>query len=376
MKDPHNKFLNTMTKDFFTYLNSTNSNNFFNVSIKIFAILDIITTVLIGLFSLLAPNLQVSIFKKEPTLVILIIIVLIMIGLSFRPLTKHILVNSFRFIFGVAITSFILYSCFIFLNWYLNNMEGTFSYRFLTFTKKASLEEKLELYTTLLTQMIEAIKNTHPACGTYIEKSISIYNPSTVKLMSTPYNLIPELAENNILLAKANYYEMINKVTTVPKMHNSNILKQITLWTFVGICALTGAYFIWNFNAISTLTGYLKKTLGNLSDTQTEVLKMASQLRKDVLTDLKASEDFLVLCTVTTKLIKRVTTLEQGVGFFTTEMSNTVNLLQTVIRPCIQATFVGVKTIHPDIASIVFQSLSPEQKDYIAATSKIIFKFK
>ena len=50
-----------------------------NVIIKVFAILDILATLIVGGVALFAPGLKVFIFQKEPTVVILIIFIIILL---------------------------------------------------------------------------------------------------------------------------------------------------------------------------------------------------------------------------------------------------------------------------------------------------------
>lgn len=104
--------------------------------ITIFSVIDIIATILIGLFAILAPNLHVIAFKKEPTIVVLIIVVVVMITLSARPLIQKQTLTLPRLFIAAAITMFFLYTIYSFSKWYLYHPEGSYSFRFLSIAKK------------------------------------------------------------------------------------------------------------------------------------------------------------------------------------------------------------------------------------------------
>lgn len=87
------------TSKFLSIINTNNNNNLIGFGIKIFMLIDILATVLIGLLSFLTPNIQVIVFKREPTIVILIIILIIVIK--------------------AFITLCIIYSVFTFISWYI-----------------------------------------------------------------------------------------------------------------------------------------------------------------------------------------------------------------------------------------------------------------
>lgn len=90
--------------------NITTTNPIYSQSVIIFTIIDIIATFLVGMTTLLAPNISVQVFKKEPTMVILFIILMLMIILSFRPLRIRPTYNLFRIIFNFFVTLVILYT--------------------------------------------------------------------------------------------------------------------------------------------------------------------------------------------------------------------------------------------------------------------------
>ena len=87
-----------------------NNRNLVDILIESFTIVDICATLCIGMFSLLAPNLHITVLKKEPSIIILVVIILLMILISFRPLARNLTFNILRFFIGGIITLFILYS--------------------------------------------------------------------------------------------------------------------------------------------------------------------------------------------------------------------------------------------------------------------------
>jgi len=254
-------------KDNRFFIQSTNP--IYSQAVIIFTVIDMLATAIIGLSTLMAPNLSVQIFKKEPTMVILFIIVAIMIGLSFRRFTTKPIFNLARFIISFVITIFIIYTTYSLFVWYTSNVEGIFSYRFLVLTKKASLEDKISFYNLLVSQMIDALRVNDNSLAAFLEKAPSIYNAP--KLNITPYHDIPALVEQTIMAETINYKKMIANVKAT-NVHNGNSIypitfKTVALWFSVGLLAIGVVYCLYSMDS---LKGMLKKSLELQQDTQTQ----------------------------------------------------------------------------------------------------------
>lgn len=340
----------------------------------IFTIVDIIATVSIGLFTLLAPDLTITAFKKEQGIVILLIIVGTMILLSIRPLTTKIQFFNVRIILGLILTIVILYMTFSFLQWYFFNIEGTFSFRFLSFEKRASFEKKLDLYKSLTSQMIDLINQKNTKLALYLEQSPRIMNPNTSIIMHTAYNAIPALAEKAIHTEVAAYEKMISNINKSANGLPSdfNAWYYLKIISFVAITTL-GVYLLFSYG---DLASKVKKGFGYLENTQEELKKVVVQSATDALLAKQVNQDIINLSDITTKLVSNVETLSNTMASID-ELKGTVLrltfLVNNVIRPCMRSIFLGIKHVDSSIYESILKNLNSEQKDFMTGVSKLIF---
>jgi hypothetical protein len=300
-----------------------------NHIITIFAILDIIATILIGLFTIFAPNLNITIFKKEPTMVVLILVVLVMITLSLRPLIRKTTVVLIRLFIGLFLTIFLSYAIFLFIKWYIFNIEGVFTFRFLSFSKKASLENKLELFNLLVYQMVDIIRQTKPQLADFLIKSPSIIQPSTFSLMNTPYKAIQEFAENSITTEKQNYQRMLDKLNASTEVVQttsdiSYYIKGALIVTAVVVVGVLIYYY-----APDSLTSAFKKTTVNLASTQDQLVKTTSRLAVDAAASVGVNQDMITITNVVSSL--KETNLAQQI-----QIDRLSHLMNKTVRPIVQ----------------------------------------
>jgi hypothetical protein len=350
--------------------NITTTNPIYSQSVIIFTIIDIIATFLVGMTTLLAPNISVQVFKKEPTMVILFIILMLMIILSFRPLRIRPTYNLFRIIFNFFVTLVILYTTYTLCIWYTTNVEGTFSYRFLVLTKKASLDDKLSLYNLMVSQIIDALRATDNSLATFLEKAPSIYN--TTKLSVTAYKDIPILVEQTIMFETANYKKMISNITATTKTHSYSPINfwTLTKWVFVGVATIAVVYCLYSVNSLGDS---LKKGLEIQKHTQTEMIEALQTIRSDAILNAGTDKNLASLSGILLYMNDQLHYLTVKVTNLSTFQERAVHLINAVIRPSIQATFVGIKDIKKETANTILSSLNEEQRRFITATSSIIF---
>lgn len=346
--------------------------------IMIFTILDIVVTLGIGFFTLLAPGLTITVFKREPTLFLLVIIIAFMVILSAKPLVKKIQFFIIRLILGTIITLFILYSSYSFLTWYFLNIEGTFDFRFLTFTKTASLEDKMNYYHTAVASLIETIRSKDSMLAKFLEQNPAVMNPNRGVFMRTSFELMPQLAQQNISAETYKYLEMMKQLSK--QVEKSDLYFYLKIFGIIAGSVLT-FYFLYQFNVLETFFKKVKKGWELLGKTQDEMKKLSNQLIKDSKTNLSLELDFKKMNDLVSAIgieLKNIT-LESATTLAKTDtlvlqMERAIQLINQVIRPCMQSLFVGFKTISNDEYLIILKSLTKEQKDFLTPVSSLIFK--
>lgn len=373
-----------------------NNHNFLEYLLRVFACIDVIATLIIGMSSILLPNLQTTFFKKEPIIVFLFIGILFLIILSLSPVVKNKIFTIIRLIIGSIITLFLSYCTLLFIIWYFKNIEGSFDFRIFSFTKKASFDDKISLYHTMTSQMLNAIQQENPAMAEYLSKSPSLYNPPTIKIMQTSYNLIPDLVQKTILMEKANYDLYMQNMINVAKTSNYSSSSSSTYfkWTCVilgGVIVIYGIYYMGGFTSLADIT---KKGFNSLVGTQNEIIKTSVQLKKDAILDTQVETTFKYLIEKLSTLSHQISLLQNTNGNLTEKINilstqivsltnknsiheelitRCIDLINKVIRPCIQSTFSGLNSIDSDTGTLILKSLTPEQHDFILTISKLIF---
>lgn len=347
-----------------------NNKNLVDILIKSFTIVDICATLCIGMFSLLAPNLHIAVLKKEPSIIILVVIILLMILISFRPLARNLTFNILRFFIGGIITLFILYSLSTFILWYFHNIEGTFSFRFLSFTKKASLQDKLDFYNIVITQMIDIVKSKDSALGIYLEKTPSVVNPSVFKIIHTSYDAIPDLAKEALSNERNAYMKFMQNVKDSTGQSNKYFYLKIAVIT-IGVVAL--GYIIYNYGNFDMLKEATKQTASNLAKTQQELENIIEEGTKISLQGAMLAENNNVVITAVSKLNLKVTTLIEQITTLQHTQERIIHVINKIIRVSMQSFFAGIKELDKDVANQIKTSLTSEQQDFITATSKIVF---
>lgn len=137
-----------------------------------------------------------------------------------------------------------------------------------------------------------------------------------------------------------------------------------------------------------------KQGFTQLVGTQTEVIKTATQLKKDSILDCKVettikflidkisilSDQISVLRNANFNLTEKINTLSTQINLLNQKnsvhdelLARCVELINKVIRPCIQSTFSGLNSMDSDTGAIILKSLTPEQHDFILTVSKLIF---
>lgn len=221
-----------------------------------------------------------------------------MILISFRPLARSLTFNILRFFIGGIITLFILYSLSTFILWYFHNIEGTFSFRFLSFTKKASLQDKLDFY--------NIVKSKDSALGIYLEKTPSVVNPSVFKIIHTSYDVIPDLAKEALSNERNAYMKFMQNVKDSTGQSNKYFYLKIAVIT-IGVVAL--GYIIYNYGTFDMLKEATKQTVSNLAKTQQELENIIEKGTKISLQGAMLAENNNVVITAVSKLNLKVTTL-------------------------------------------------------------------
>lgn len=376
------KYMNTSI----TTLDNDFMKKLLNNGIIIFTIVDIMATLLIGIMSLASPVLTVTVFKKEPTVVVILVLIVVTATMFVLRLKAKTTFFVLRFVIGTVITLFILYTVFSFCRWYFTNIEGSFSFRVLTLAKKASIEDKAFFYNQIIADMIERIKLTDVPLATHLENNQLLQNPSTSTFIHTAYSAIPQLAEDNIIKYKGAYLKMMANVTNGGTVVSTDSWSYVKVGlTFIGV--LVAGYFIYSLSTSEFMHNLIKKGFKNVEKTQGEAIKITQQAAKESLRAAALNKDVSrmseILITHETKLkaaISQIESLTNDNQILTATVNNTIrhmerttHMFNNVVRPCFQHLYVGFKAAAPNMAAQITTHLSPEQNDFITATSKIIF---
>lgn len=199
---------------------------------KIILLLNLLLSIFTVLFILMNNNIKVTIMSYDYTglnfifLSLFIFIILIAIW----PLTK-----------SVTFLSLLFLSCFLFYFFYklylcfFYTIEGPITYRFISFMKLATYEDKLNHFMILLQQILNILKNDNSALVTFILNTPNIVQPSAISIMETPLNEISNLVQKNIDIATINFNELL-KINTNPNKWNYKKIIAYTISTSLAIC--------------------------------------------------------------------------------------------------------------------------------------------
>lgn len=242
---------------------------------------------------------------------------------------------------------FILYTVYLYFLWLSQTSEGTFSYRFISFHKTATLEEKLNLYQTLANQLIAQYKNTDSALADYLIISPSYFNPSATIIIKTPYDQIMDLVKTNMTTEITKYRDFSRPVSALEINPNNdkNYIKPII---FI-LCAIGGAYGIYYLTLNNTIGVFVKNTfikmLNNLGSIQDQIIKLSEQMALDFTIHEKTASTIQKLI-VEKKLVLRfrvqednISTVTQNITSIDKSISELYRVINNVIRPTITYIF-------------------------------------
>ncbi len=104
-----------------------------------------------------------------------------------------------------------------------------------------------------------------------------------------------------------------------------------------------------------------------MSDTQHQINRIGLQSQIDSLNAKTDSLDFSSLAKIVGKSLNKIDNNTESI-------EHIKHIINQVIRPCTSMLYLGLKAENPGIAAAILNAMSDEQKDFITATSKLIFK--
>jgi hypothetical protein len=348
----------------------TENQQSFILVMQLFSIIDIIAIVCVGISTLLSAEISATILHKEVTFTFLSFIFIVLAILSVHKLAKINSVLLFKFLLTGIITIFIIYSVYLYFMWLSHTTEGTFSYRFISFHKTATLEDKLKLYQCLAYQAIDQYKISEPLVANYLESCPSYVNPQSMVIIQTPYNQIIDLVKTNLTSEILRYRDLMSPI---PKSGTSSYVKYalIVLGVSATVC---GLYFM-----ISS--GWIVSLAKNLGSTQEEIVKMSQQLALDSSKHKATAQNIQTLIDQVKNVIIRNSNVEQSVDFLIENITTmdkglkeVCRVMNDVIRPTMGYIFSSLSDSKKDM---VVSSLNTEQKEFLGIirhAGRIIFE--
>lgn len=243
------------------------------------------------------------------------------------------------------------------MQWYMNTVEGTFSFWFLSVIKQADLQQKLELYHQMLPDCIAAVKINNTQLGIFLEGHPEIQNPPAHTLMQTSYQAIPELLEKLLKAECTAYQQRLDNITNNVQRKDTTPYLKYGLMLCVSIGACLYALYYFNNTAVTVKQGL--KLLGTTQEKTALICDNAANTAKH----LQEIESSLIGAFTQIKtLATHIETLEK-----------TSKTITTIINSTIRPTLALLYTQQGANLKII-KEMNTDAYDFLTVTSKLIFK--
>ncbi len=341
--------------------------------LHIFALADILATLFIGCYSILSPNVAITINKEPLIIVVVFSCLVIFIILCFKPFIKSIIYNTIRIIIVLFLTAILFYTLYSLFKWSQNTVEGLFNTYLLSAKKTASFEDKIVLYNTITQQFIEKIACTNAPLADYLCKSPTVLSPPSLKIMQTSYQDIIILADQMISLETMKYAKHIENIKHTAKIADSSYsYSKLILISAGTIVVIAISYYLYSSGVGSKLTDLLSKGFNSVVKTQEFNERGVLQARKDNLLNTIADTDLSSLSSAIKKINVGLSQNNNNIDLITIQaniadghIAHLIHLVNNVIRPSIQVVFRGLEAVDNETASIILHSLTIEQQNFL-----------